>query len=203
MTEYCDRGISIQYMKIFILGVFFEAYTKWIRLKTFYNQQQLRQSESGTQCTYPSLPLTTEGEPPHEHYLCILLEALAEYILFVLGVMLAVNLLKNKISPPSPGNDYVFIKYNYVAMAVILSSFGKVFAFLTMIWDYDHTPSFVTIVDIFVWTSNILALQVFLATTFMKASSVVFVGLAMRVFFQVLLCGNLEGCCSYSCHFCN
>jgi hypothetical protein len=44
-------------------------------------------------------------------------------------------------------------------MSLILSSFGKGFVFLMMIWDYDETFSnFSVVIDIFVFTSNILAL---------------------------------------------
>lgn len=49
-------------------------------------------------------------------------------------------------------------RYNYLVMAIILSSFGKGFVFLMMIWKYDIF-TFNIIINIFVFTSNVLALR--------------------------------------------
>jgi hypothetical protein len=54
--------------------------------------------------------------------------------------------------------DTFISRYNYLVMAIILSSFGKVFVFLMMIWDYDIV-TFTTLISLFVLTSNVLAVR--------------------------------------------
>jgi hypothetical protein len=86
-------------------------------------------------------------------------------------------------------------------MALILASFGKGFVFLMMIWDYDEKFSnFSVIIDIFIFTSNVLAckgkpyvhamadsIEVFLDVHTLKAASVVLIGMAVKMLFQVIM----------------
>lgn len=50
-------------------------------------------------------------------------------------------------------------RYNYLVMAIILSSFGKVFVFLMIIWNYDHYWINFFLIELFVFTSNVLAVR--------------------------------------------
>lgn len=81
-----------------------------------------------------------------------------EFLLYLIGIAVAVKLT---LKTNSPGTQYAIIKYNYLAMAIILASFGKGFVFLMMIWDYYHPvfSNFSTVINIFVITSNVLAIS--------------------------------------------
>jgi len=134
-----------------------------------------------------------------------------EYCVFLIGVCIAVHLtLASKSTTPS-GNRYGIVKYNYVLMALILSSFGKGFVFLLMIWNsssriadenannfgsYD-VATFTTIINIFVFSSNTLALSgksrmpsslngspVFLDISSMRAASLVIFGHLVKLSYQ-------------------
>ena len=53
--------------------------------------------------------------------------------------------------------------YNYVIVAIILSSFGRGVLLFMLVWDYPVL--FIRGVDVFVLTSNVVALKAFLDTT--------------------------------------
>jgi lipid intermediate transporter len=54
-------------------------------------------------------------------------------------------------------------KYNYVVVAIILSSFGRGVLLFMLVWDYPVL--FIRGVDVFVLTSNVVALKAFLDDT--------------------------------------
>jgi len=113
----------------------------------------------------------------------IVASVILEFILYVVCVVLGVHFT----SVPTRGNTFGIIKYNYIVMAIILSSFGKGFTFLMMIWDYTHSFSiFSTIIDIFVLTSNTLVLKVFLATTTVKAGSIIAISFLCKTLFDFI-----------------
>jgi hypothetical protein len=63
-------------------------------------------------------------------------------------------------------SKYVILKYNYLLMAIILSSFGKGLLILMMIWDYPVYPfALSTLLNGFVLSSNVVALKGILAPT--------------------------------------
>jgi len=76
----------------------------------------------------------------------------------------------------------VIVKYNYLAMSIIVSSFGKFLFILTMIWDYHI--GFLTGIDLFVLTSNVVAIKVFLDTSNVRAVTIVAIAFGLKVFFQ-------------------
>jgi hypothetical protein len=77
------------------------------------------------------------------------------------------------------------------ASAMVVSSFGKLFALLTVIWEYDWT--FVHVIGGIVFVSNLLALQLLLregdpaAGTSWRVALVLALGLAARFATQLLL----------------
>lgn len=73
-----------------------------------------------------------------------------ELIVFHLGVMTAVRFYVQE--------KYAIIKYNYVSMALILSSFGKFIIVPMVIWDYNDME-YAWFVNVFVVTSNAEALS--------------------------------------------
>jgi len=78
------------------------------------------------------------------------------------------------------------MKYNYVSMALILSSFGKLIIILMVIWDYNDME-YSWGVNVFVLTSNAEALSVFLDVAYWKAALVVLSGLAIKIVAQLVL----------------
>ena len=57
-----------------------------------------------------------------------------------------------------------FTKYNYVFVAIILSSFGRGVLLFMLVWDYPVL--FIRGVDVFVLTSNAVALKAFLDSSY-------------------------------------
>jgi len=156
-TEYCDNGISIQYLKVFIVYLFFECYAKWNQL-----QEEIVQ--------------------PYVHILIVFAVTL-EFLVYLFSIMVGVHLT----AKPSIGTNYGIIKYNYIIMAIILASFGKGFTFLMMIWEYNHTFSiFSAVIDIFVLTSNTLVLKVFLNSTTIKAMSLIALSFGVKTAFHFI-----------------
>jgi Arv1-like family len=49
-------------------------------------------------------------------------------------------------------------RYNYVAMALILGSFGKLFVFFTLVWNYSAII-YTTLLDLYIFASQAMALQ--------------------------------------------
>lgn len=139
--DYRESGIGIQYVKVLVVYIFFEAYIKWFRLKEYCEYTQPKSA-----FYYYGF---WQDHLPHDRYWFILATALAEFAIYVLGISLAVRL--------SLGSQYAIVKYNYLLMAIILSSFGKGILILMMIWNY--TFSFSTILNIFVLTSNVVAIK--------------------------------------------
>ena len=72
-----------------------------------------------------------------------------EIFVYVMGLMGAVYL--------SLGPSCALVKYNYLIMAVILSSFAKPFLLLTMVWQYEL--DFNALINAFILVSNTVALQ--------------------------------------------
>eukprot|EP01116_Phalansterium_solitarium_P024921 TRINITY_DN927_c0_g1_i1.p2 TRINITY_DN927_c0_g1~~TRINITY_DN927_c0_g1_i1.p2 ORF type:complete len:252 (+),score=63.46 TRINITY_DN927_c0_g1_i1:962-1717(+) len=176
-TEYCDKWIPIPYMKIFVLYVFFEAYIKWSKLKDEFQAQM----EARGQCTFEPFEPAPEAQT---HYLFILILAVAEYAVYLAGVVFA-----TKLAVSRSRKQYAIVKYNYLVMAIILSSFGKAFVLLMMIWSYTEVfAHFGAIINAFVLTSNVLALRVFLGKcTTTKAVSIIGFGYLLRFCFQLFV----------------
>lgn len=70
---------------------------------------------------------------------------------------------------------YSIVKYNYVSMALIISSFPKLLLILMIIWEYNQ-PEFHWIVSFLVLTSNAEALGVFLELTYLGTVPIILVG---------------------------
>jgi len=174
IEPYVDFGISIQYLKIFGIYLFFEAYSKWTLLKDRYGDD--------LNCNFAYEEVTIR---PFERYGFIVLITAAEFLVFLLGIIAGVKLT---LKTNNPDTVYSIIKYNYLVMAIILSSFGKGFVFLTMIWEYkDSFSLFRSIINIFVLTSNVLALQVFLDSTTIRAASLIALGIAAKLTLRLLV----------------
>jgi len=82
-------------------------------------------------------------------------------------------------------NQYAIVKWNYVVIGIIVSSFGKSFLLLMMIWDLDN--SITLLIDFFILASNALALKVFMNDMTKGAGFIVGVSFGMKFFFQTVV----------------
>ena len=154
--------------------------TRWVRLKEFYGGTTNELSNNNIQCDN-----NYEEEKPYDRYFLILFMSTIEFIVYLLAVTFAAKFtVKSNVST----NQYTIIKWNYLIMSLILSSFGKGFVFLMMIWDYDEKfNNFSIIIDIMVFTSNALALKVFLDVHTLKSVSLIIIGQAVKLLFQITM----------------
>ncbi|GAM24282.1 hypothetical protein SAMD00019534_074570 [Acytostelium subglobosum LB1] len=147
---YTDNWISV-----LIVYIFFESYIKWLRIKEYCEYTQPKSA---------FYYYDWQDDVPYDRYWFILITAIAEFGLYVAAIGLSVQLIYR--------SRYAIIKYNYLVMAIILSSFGKGFLILMMIWDYPF--SFSTIL-------------IFLDTSTFKAICFVGIGLVVKVVFQAII----------------
>eukprot|EP00164_Ancoracysta_twista_P006979 GFYU01009826.1.p1 GENE.GFYU01009826.1~~GFYU01009826.1.p1 ORF type:complete len:240 (-),score=24.03 GFYU01009826.1:178-897(-) len=163
-TPYRESGLGYFFYKLAFLSVLFECYLKWFRLKTVYDEEE----SLITMHQYPS---------PYERYWHLFLSCLGEYVVYCLGIVASTKMFYHL--------DAVFVKYNYLVMAIILAGFGRFLLVLMMIWDYHI--SFSTVVNAFVLSSNVTAVKVFLDTTTVSALMVIGGAYALKVAFQLLV----------------
>ena len=81
---------------------------------------------------------------------------------------------------------YAIMKYNYVTMAIILSSFGKLIIVLMVIWDYNDME-YAWWANVFVLTSNAEAIAVFLDVDYWKGFVVVLSATALKIALQMVI----------------
>lgn len=76
---------------------------------------------------------------------------------------------------------FPIVKYNYLAKSIILSHFGRCFFALVMVWDYDNPRLLSVVVDLFVLTSNMVAVHVWTGAGVLPAALIVTVGWTCRL----------------------
>lgn len=101
---------------------------------------------------------------------------------YIVVIVVATRLLYGKgmarrvpaVARPTPASDCdAGVDYGQLVRSIVISSFGKLLVVLMMIW--ESNAYYGPIVNLFVLTSNVTALRVFLKTTLLK------VGHALRV----------------------
>jgi len=117
------------------------------------------------------------GNIPHNRLLLIAFVAIVEFALFIGGIYLAVWCYL--------GKRYAIVKYNYLLMAILLSCFGKPFFLLTIIWNYPI--QFVSLLNIFILASNVVAIKVFLDCGVLVASLIVTIGVTGQALLQLVI----------------
>ncbi|UZO00946.1 uncharacterized protein OCT59_012058 [Rhizophagus irregularis] len=140
--------------------IFFLKDIKWFRLEKYY--------------TASNIPFIEQ--PVFLQYLYILFLCVIEFVVFQFGVRLAVSFYI--------GDKYAIIKYNYIAIALIISSFGKILLILMVIWDYNGLE-YSWLINIVVLTSNVEALAVFLNVGYFKTLLILIFGLGLKVLAQI------------------
>ena len=80
-------------------------------------------------------------------------------------------------------------KYNYVFVAMILSAFGRGVLLLMLVWDYPVL--FIRGVDIFVLTSNVVALKAFLDSSWTSAFCAILPAQCIKFWFHGMIRSKL------------
>ncbi|KAM3580287.1 sterol homeostasis protein [Umbelopsis sp. WA50703] len=166
ITYNDERSIEPNIKKLAVLLILFEVYIKWFRLEKYY---------TGSDSTFMEQPLFYQ-------YLYILLLCIIEFLVFHIGVHTAIRWLFR-------GQNSQSIRHNYIAMALIVSSFGKMLLILMVIWDYKQLE-YSWLVSIIVLTSNIEALSVFLHIGYIKTFCIISFGIALKMLAQLLFLGT-------------
>jgi len=112
------------------------------------------------------------------HYFYILLVCTIELIIFHASIRFLIWLLYHR--------KYEIIKYNYVTIALIISSFSKLLYILMIIWDYGEI-NYSWYINILVFTSNVEALSVFLDEGYLKTVPILLFGVFNKVLFTLLV----------------
>ncbi|KAI9252821.1 Arv1 protein [Phascolomyces articulosus] len=145
------NGIEPHVARFAILLILFEVYIKWFRLETYYTD-------------YNS---TFAPRPLYHQYLYILALCVFEFVAFHGFIRFAIQLLL-----PQSKN----IRYNYVAMALVISSFGKMLLILMVIWDYKQLE-YSWLVGLIVLASNTEALSVYLGISDLRVFIIMVIGI--------------------------
>lgn len=152
-------------LRLFCTLLFFDTYLKWLRLGGWGSVDVPKACDEPA--LLPDVPLARVTPA--------LLLSVLEQLLFCAVVSAAARALE--LAP---------CRWASLATAVLLSSFGKCFAVLHMIWSYPD--AFVHAVDLFVLTCNCVALAQQLQCTTQQAAAVVAAGGAAKA---VLMLGAL------------
>src|SRR5690606_27971529 len=104
-------GIHLSLLKLLPAYVFFDAYLYWFRLKSLYGSYQH---------LHFLAELTTK---PFDRHFVLLSVALFGFLIYTLGIMGFVWVLEQKYEFKFRGGEKVL--FNYLFMAVLLSSFAK------------------------------------------------------------------------------
>ncbi|KAL0092115.1 Arv1-like family-domain-containing protein [Phycomyces blakesleeanus] len=153
------NGIQPHVFRFAILLILFEVYIKWFRLERYDTEYDVN---------FIKQPLCYQ-------YLYILALCIFEFIVFHCCVCMAVRWCFRGQNKP--------VRYNYVAMALIISSFGKMLLILMVIWDYKQLE-YSWLVSIIVLVSNVEALSVYLELPYLKTLSIMAFGMAGRLLAQ-------------------
>jgi len=105
-----------------------------------------------------------------------------EHVTFHLGVQAAVRLRF--------GRRYAIIKYNYLSMVLIFSSFGKLLSILIIVWNY-HDMQHSWMLNAFALFSIAQALCVFLEASIQSVLPILMAGVLCKCIVQALYIGLL------------
>ncbi|KAL7325818.1 hypothetical protein PS15p_208252 [Mucor circinelloides] len=154
-------GVEPHVFRFAILLILFEVYIKWFRLERYYTDYDTKFIE----------------QPLYYQYLYILTLCIFEFIIFHCCINLAIRVYFR--------NQNKRIRHNYVSMALIISSFGKMLLILMVIWDYKQLE-YSWLVSIIVLASNTEALSVYLNIPYFQTLLIISIGILGRVCAQFL-----------------
>ncbi|KAI3659576.1 hypothetical protein MP638_002024 [Amoeboaphelidium occidentale] len=133
--EQSNDGIDPNVLRLGVLLILFDVYVKWFGLELLFGTDMFRSD------TFIGLM----GQ-----YISILGLCIVEFIVFHSVIRSVVMMLCSR----QKGT----IQYNYISMALIISSFAKLLLILMIIWEYNQNE-YSWLVSISVLTSNTVALS--------------------------------------------
>lgn len=158
---YHDKGLDLYCYPLLAVYLLFEAYVKYSTLYEYYTKEE--NVYDWVVAPYAQIPL-------------IFLITVVEWLVYIFGILVAAHF--------AIGKSYAIIKYNYLVMAIILSSFGKSLLMFLMLWDYRQ--AFNTVLNVFVLTSNAVAVKAFLENTTHAVTTIAF-GFELKLMFRIAL----------------
>ncbi|KAI7893576.1 Arv1-like family-domain-containing protein [Mucor mucedo] len=154
-------GVEPHVFRFAILLILFEVYIKWFRLERYYTEYDSKFIQ----------------QPLYYQYLYILALCIFEFIVFHCCINVAIRWYFR--------NQEKRIRYNYVSMALIISSFGKMLLILMVIWDYKQLE-YSWLVSIIVLASNTEALSVYMDIPYFQTLMIISFGILGRICAQFL-----------------
>ncbi|RKP08548.1 Arv1 protein [Thamnocephalis sphaerospora] len=167
--EYYDKGFHPSVAKLAVLLVLFDVYIRWYRLERYYADVMPEFFSHNALVQYVYLLL-----------LCVI-----ELCVFHIVTRWLVWLWFYKRHP--------IINYNYLSMALTISSFSKLLLILMVIWDYSRLE-YARVLGLFEITSNLEAISVFLGSNLKATLPILVAGVAARWLTQyvfIQLTGNI------------
>jgi hypothetical protein len=119
----------------------------------------------------------SSANPMAEQHLFIFIAVTLEVLVFILSVVALVAFRAKSLGKT--------IKYNYLIMAIILANFGKPLFLLMIVWDYPL--SFIVVLNVFLLSSLVVSLKVFLNSRTLTALLIVFVSFAVQLGCRLML----------------
>ncbi|KAI8987916.1 Arv1-like family-domain-containing protein [Mycotypha africana] len=157
-----QKGVEPHVVRFAILLILFEVYIKWFRLER-YNTMEASSSFF--------------HQPLYFQYLYILTLCILEFIVFHFTIHMVIRWYFRKTKHR--------IRYNYISMALIISSFGKMLLILMVIWDYKQLE-YSWLVSILVLASNTEALSVYSNIPYFQTLCIILFGIFCRIVSQFL-----------------
>ncbi|KAI8066861.1 Arv1-like family-domain-containing protein [Gongronella butleri] len=151
------KGIESNVLRFAILLILFEVYIKWFRLEQC--------------CTHSDSAFVQR--PLYYQYIYILSLCVLEFAVFHLSICLFIRVLLRHRA----------IRFNYVSMALVISSFGKMLLILMVIWNYEQLE-YSWLVSVITLASNVEALSVYLDLSHISTLGIVLFGVACRTMAQ-------------------
>ncbi|SPQ98042.1 Protein ARV [Plasmodiophora brassicae] len=140
--------------------LFFDVYLHWHRLRLHYSVRR------------PALVVFDVA--PFDRYASLFWIATAHLFVYIVVIVVATRLLYGK------GVDY-----GQLVRSIVISSFGKLLVVLMMIW--ESNAYYGPIVNLFVLTSNVTALRVFLKTTLLKSVCIISAAVVAKICLQLVI----------------
>ncbi|CEO99622.1 hypothetical protein PBRA_007355 [Plasmodiophora brassicae] len=160
--------------------LFFDVYLHWHRLRLHYSVRR------------PALVVFDVA--PFDRYASLFWIATAHLFVYIVVIVVATRLLYGKgmarrvpaVARPTPASDCdAGVDYGQLVRSIVISSFGKLLVVLMMIW--ESNAYYGPIVNLFVLTSNVTALRVFLKTTLLKSVCIISAAVVAKICLQLVI----------------
>jgi hypothetical protein len=141
-----QRRLQGNYVKLFLITLFFATYVKWYRVKVA-EEDSCRKSDYSI--------ANTDQKTLRDEHLLIFFITIVERIAFI-GTILIITWVYQKLHPVSRfgWNPWILLR------GVTLASFGSPFFLLMVVWAYS--PLFIALLHAFILAAHVVAVSVYL-----------------------------------------